>query len=157
MLIDNSYKDLEIKPVSELMAESLDSAVLYSDKLKGGVRELMLEVEETRGKGVIVDGDKILPTVVAIMEGVEWLMKIYNKCQFFSSRPIFNDEDNLIKSKILSALQLLIDHIETDETDHILYDLRDELTPGLNMLDAKLKELAKFSNKRGVKSGILMQ
>ncbi len=157
MLIDNSYKDLAIKPVSELMAENLDSAVLYSDKLKGGVRELLLEVEDTRGKGVIVDGDKILPTVVAVMEGVEWLLKIYNKCQFFSSRPIFNDEDNLIKTKILSALKILVDHIETNETEYILYDLRDELTPGLNMLDAKLKELAKFASKRGVKSGILMQ
>ena len=157
MLIDNSYKDLAIKPVSELMAESLDSAVLYSDKLKGGVRDLLLEVEDTRGKGVIVDGDKILPTVVAVMEGVEWLLKIYNKCQFFSSRPIFNDEDNLIKTKILSALKILVDHIETNETEYILYDLRDELTPGLNMLDAKLKELAKFASKRGVKSGILMQ
>ena len=146
MLIDNSYKDLAIKPVGELMAESLDSAVLYSDKLKGGVRDLLLEVEDTRGKGVIVDGDKILPTVVAVMEGVEWLLKIYNKCQFFSSRPIFNDEDNLIKTKILSALKILVDHIETNETEYILYDLRDELTPGLNMLDAKLKELAKFAS-----------
>ena len=150
MLIDNSYKDLAIKPVSELMAENLDSAVLYSDKLKGGVRELLLEIEDTRGKGVIVDGDKILPAVVAVMEGVEWLLKIYNKCQFFSSRPIFNDEDNLIKTKILSALKILVDHIETNETEYILYDLRDELTPGLNMLDAKLKELAKFAGKRGI-------
>ena len=150
MLIDSSYKDLVIKPVSELMAESLDSAVLYSDKLKGGVRELLLEIEDTRGKGVIVDGDKILPAVVAVMEGVEWLLKIYNKCQFFSSRPIFNDEDNLIKTKIVSALKILVDHIETNETEYILYDLRDELTPGLNMLDAKLKELAKFAGKRGI-------
>ncbi|MBQ8693662.1 MAG: hypothetical protein IJ520_11025, partial [Synergistaceae bacterium] len=60
MLI-NDYKDLNNKmPLSELMAESLDSAVIYSDKIKGAVRELLLEVEEAQvKKGIIIQGDKI--------------------------------------------------------------------------------------------------
>ena len=157
MLI-NDYKDLNNKrPLSELMAESLDSAVIYSDKITGAVRELLLEVEEADSKGIIMQGDKILPTVRAVIDGVDWLFKMYDHCQFFSSVPIYDNEDRLIKAKIICALKYLMEHIEREDTQYIIYALKNELLPGLRMLDAKIKDLAKFAAMRGKGHGIALQ
>ena len=151
MLI-NDYKDLNNKrPISELMAESLDSAVVYSDKIKGAVRELLLEVEEADSKGIIMQGDKIL------IDGVDWLFKMYDHCQFFSSVPIYDNEDRLIKAKIICAMKYLMEHIEREDTQYIIYALKNELLPGLRMLDAKIKDLAKFADMRGKGHGIALQ
>ena len=157
MLI-NDYKDLNNKrPLSELMAESLDSAVIYSDKIKGAVRELLLEVEEADSKGIIMQGDKILPTVDAVIDGVDWLFKMYDHCQFFSSVPIYDNEDRLIKAKILLAVKYLMEHIEREDTQYIIYALKNELLPGLRMLDAKIKDLVKFAAMKGKGHGIALQ
>ena len=157
MLI-NDYKDLNNKrSLSDLMAESLDSMALYSDKINGAVRELLLEVEEADSKGIIMQGDKILPVVRVVIDGVDWLIKIYDHCQFFVSRPIYEDEDKLIKTKIICALKFLMEHIEHEDTHYVLYALKGELLPGLRMLDAKIKELVKFAAMRGKGHGIALQ
>lgn len=156
---NNENDKIETEQVGELMKESLESATLYSWKLKIGVRELIEEIEEYFiGRNInFISPEKILPAVKTIISGVEWLVGIYDRCRFFSSAPIYQQEDNLVKLKIVTALKTFVNYVEAGDAYNILKTLKFELSPMLELLDGRIKMLSSSAGLLGVKKGIVIQ
>lgn len=166
MVNNNYYKKIgekDEKPVDELMTESLESALTYSQKLSRGVREIIDYIEASleesgMSRSVMLSLSRHdLPEIKDILEGSGWLISMYDKCRFFSSAPFHPLDDSIIKRKILNALKMIVDYLEKNDGYSFFMTLKFELAPGLELLGGRIKTLSKLSNLYGHKRGIMIQ
>ena len=120
----------------KLLRDSLKSASDYSRKLRFGLSSLAEQFEAG-------DIAPALPKLSSILEGINWLIGVYDRCRFFLAAPIRVEEESIVQSKLLEALKHLVALVEDGDMDGAAWITRNELTPRVETLILRIEELSR--------------
>ena len=124
-------------PLRDLLRESLDSAKAYSRRLRAGLKTVA-EQFESGNSGLA------LKNLGAALEGLNWLISVYDHCRFFLAAPIRMNEEAVVQTKLLDALRRLVALAGNGDFDGAAWVVREDLLPRVDVLIARVEELSRL-------------
>lgn len=125
------------QPLGTLLRESLDSAMDYGPKLRNGLEAVARMLDEG-------DVARALPYLSQALQGINWLMAVYDDCREFLAAPVRPQEEAAVRSGLLNALKRLVSRVEAASFVEAAWMIREELLPCLRTLSARVEALSKL-------------
>ncbi|MBQ9526671.1 MAG: hypothetical protein IJR68_03590 [Fretibacterium sp.] len=127
----------EQAPLWKLLRESLDSAKDYSWRLRAGLKTVAEQFESG-------NSGRALSNLGLALDGLNWLIGVYDHCRFFLAAPIRLDEETVVQTKLLDALRHLVALSEGGDFDGAAWVVREELLPRVEVLISRVEELSRL-------------
>ena len=127
----------ETTPLWKLLRESLDSAKDYSRRLRAGLKTVAEQFEAG-------NSGQALANLGLALDGLNWLIGVYDHCRFFLATPIRLDEETVVQTKLLDALRHLVALAEGGDFEGAAWVMREELLPRVEVLISRVEELSRL-------------
>lgn len=125
-----------LQSVRALVRESLDMAVEYSRRLEAGIEAIAERAE--RG-----DRSEALVGIAQLVEGLEWLTGIYDRCRTFVTAPLRPGEETASRVELLEAIDALLARAGEGDLDGAALSLRRDIAPRAASLVLRVQDLSR--------------
>lgn len=117
-----------------LLQESLDSAREYSGRLREGLETIAAQCEE---------GNPPLALISNALDGIGWLIAVYDRCRAFMAVPVRPEEEEAMKAGLLETMKTVVARLERGDPTGAAQALREGLMPRVQTLTLRVEDLAK--------------
>ena len=124
-------------PLSALLRETLDTATDYTRRLRNGLRGIAEQFEAG-------ESDAALSNLSAGLDGLNWLIGVYDRCRFFMASPVRPGEEAVMGVELLASLRHLVDLVDQRDFGAAALDIRQRLMPRVETLCLRVEELARL-------------
>ena len=127
----------ELTPLRSLLRETLDEARRYAPRLRNGLELIAAQLEN----GDAAQAQATLPQAV---EGLDWLLSVYDRCRALMSAPLAFSEEAALREGLLRAIGSLVEHAGARRYPEMVWLLRQDLLPSIETLALRIEDLSRL-------------